>query len=106
MLSHDDFEKIKNRLVGAYNPHKIYLFGSYAWGIPDEESDIDLLIVVDIADENPYVRPYAAYDVLFGMGVAKDVLVYTRQEFEAAIKDSTSLIHKIVQEGRLLYARA
>ncbi len=39
-------EDVKNRLVRAYNPLTIYLFGSYAWGTPTEDSDLDLVIVV------------------------------------------------------------
>jgi len=37
---------ILTRLVRVYHPEMIYLFGSYAWGTPDKESDIDLYIVV------------------------------------------------------------
>lgn len=37
--------RLTERLVAAYNPEKVVLFGSYAYGKPTEESDIDLLIV-------------------------------------------------------------
>ena len=38
-------EKIKNRVVKNFNPYRIILFGSYAYGNPDETSDIDLFII-------------------------------------------------------------
>jgi len=40
-------KKIKNRVVKNFNPDRIILFGSYAYGNPDESSDIDLFIVKD-----------------------------------------------------------
>lgn len=36
---------IADKLKESYNPEKIILFGSYAWGLPDEDSDIDILII-------------------------------------------------------------
>ena len=56
MISPEMIEEVKNRLVSTYNPEKIYLFGSYAWGTPDEESDLDLLVVVKTSDEKSHKR--------------------------------------------------
>lgn len=47
MISTQDISEITERLVRLYNPQAIYLFGSYAWGHPDEDSDLDFLIIVD-----------------------------------------------------------
>lgn len=56
MISKETIEEVKNRLVKTYDPIAIYLFGSYAWGHPDDESDLDLLIVVDKSDEKSHRR--------------------------------------------------
>ena len=40
-------DKICSRLVNAYHPSAIYLFGSHAWGNPHKDSDVDLLVVVN-----------------------------------------------------------
>ena len=106
MITQEVIEEVKNRLVKAYNPVAIYLFGSYAWGSPTEDSDLDLLIVVDDSNEKSYERPLAGYDALFGMNIAKDIIVYTKEEFEAASKNKTTLGFKIKQGGKLIYARA
>ena len=42
--------EITNRLVKEFNPEKIFLFGSHAWGIPNKDSDLDLLIIVSNSD--------------------------------------------------------
>ena len=106
MITKDVIEDVKNRLVKAYNPVAIYLFGSYAWGNPTEDSDLDLVIVVDKSDEKSYKRPLAGYDALFGMNIAKDIIVYTKEEFETASNNKTTLGFKIKKDGKLIYARA
>ena len=93
-------------MVEVYNPVAIYVFGSYAWGIPTEESDLDLLIIVDKSDEKSYKRPVAGYRALRGVRIAKDLIVKTKAEFEASVNDVTTLGYKIKKDGELIYARA
>lgn len=105
MITPEIIEEVKNRLIKVYNPVEIYLFGSYAWGIPDEESDLDLLIVVDESDLPRHKRGKAGYEALWGLCIAKDLLIYTKAEFEKKVEDQTSLACKVHEKGKLLYAR-
>lgn len=45
-------KKMVERLVQEYQPHKLFLFGSYAYGQPDEQSDLDLLVLKDTTGES------------------------------------------------------
>ncbi len=94
------------RLVEEFSPEQILLFGSHAWGTPDEHSDVDLLVVVSESPEPASRRAQRAHRCLGGMGVPKDVLVHTRAEVERALLVPTSLIGEIMEQGRLVYARA
>ena len=106
MIKPETIEEVKNRLIKVYNPVAIYLFGSYAWGQPDEESDLDLVIIVDKADKNPYQRPLLAYDVLMDIDVRNEILVYTKEEFDYRSENIATLDYQIKRRGKLLYARA
>jgi len=107
MVTKEILEDIKNRLVKAYNPVAIYLFGSYAWGTPNEESDLDLLVVVETSNEKSYERPITGYRALRGLElIAKDLIVQTKEEFERRSREITTLEYKIKKDGELLYARA
>lgn len=77
---------IVERLVAAYEPERIYLFGSKARGDQGPDSDFDLLVVVpnDAPDERK--RSLLAYAALRGTGTAADVLVCTRQHFESRLR--------------------
>ena len=106
MINKDVIEEVKNRLVKTYNPIAIYLFGSYAWGTPTEDSDLDLLIVIDKSDEKSYNRTRPGQRALFGLCISKDLVIYTKEEFDHIANDVTTLGHKIKKDGKLIYARA
>jgi len=92
------------RLVAAVNPERIYLFGSMARGDAGPDSDYDLLVVVAASDLPGYRRDQIAYRALCGVGAAKDVLVWTRAEFECRQHLPASLPATVLREGKLLYA--
>ena len=106
MISNELIEEVKNRLVDVYDPLSVYLFGSYAWGRPDEDSDLDLLVVIEKSDKYRPLRAIPGHHVLFGLDIAKDIIVYTREEFDRSTKDPRSFAHKIKNKGKRLYAKA
>ena len=106
MITQEILDDITNRLVKVYDPIAIYLFGSYAWGTPTEDSDLDLLIVVEKSDERPIKRSIEGYKALWGLGISKDIIVYTENEFEKAAQKEMSLSNKIKSMGKVIYARA
>ena len=95
---------IVERLIEAYGPERIYLFGSKARGDYGPDSDFDLLVVV--SDDAPPERQDSdlAYHVLRGTGIAADVPVYTHSYFEARRHLKASLPGTILREGRLIHA--
>ncbi|HZU04751.1 MAG TPA: nucleotidyltransferase domain-containing protein [Chloroflexota bacterium] len=96
--------EIVRRLVAAYQPERIYLFGSVARGEAGPDSDYDLLVVVP--DDAPPARKRSrlAYEALRGTGAAADVLVCTHSYFEARRHLKASLPGTILREGKLLHA--
>jgi predicted nucleotidyltransferase len=96
--------ELLRRLVPAYQPERVYLFGSRARGEAGPDSDYDLLLVV--ADDAPPERRRSrlAYEVLRGTGVAADVLVCTKTWFDRREGLKASLPGTILREGRLLHA--
>lgn len=106
MITPEIIEEVKKRLISVYQPEAIYLFGSYAWGQPDDESDLDLLVVVRESNEKSHKRTIAGRRVLFSLDIPKDLMVYTQDEFNARINDPTSLVHKIKNRGKVIYARS
>jgi len=96
-------EEVANRLAKELHPEGIWLFGSHAWGTPDEGSDLDLFVVVPESNEAPVERMRRAHRCLRGLGIAKDVLVKTRQEFDRLRALPSTLDHLVFHRGRKLY---
>lgn len=94
---------IANRVVEAIHPEKIFLFGSRAWGKPDEASDVDLFVVVADSDLPSYRRAIPIYRALRGIGVAVDVVVQTHEEVEQSRNVRSSLAWRVVTEGKVVY---
>lgn len=92
------------RLRDALAPAAIYLYGSYVYGNPRAHSDLDLLVIVEQSDGTPFERDAAAYRALSGLGVPKDVQVYTRGEFDQRAGLPVSFERTVKTKGRLLYA--
>ena len=44
MISQETIQEAIRRLVKAYDPLEIYMYGKYAWGTPDEDDDLNLCI--------------------------------------------------------------
>jgi predicted nucleotidyltransferase len=96
--------EIVRRLAEAYQPERIYLFGSKARGDAGPDSDYDLMVVVPDDAPSERRRSRLAYEVLWGTGLAADVLVSTRSQFESRTHVVASLPATVLREGRLLHA--
>lgn len=105
MVTKAVIEEVKERLIRTYDPVAIYVFGSYAWGVPTEDSDLDLLIVVDSSSEKSYKRPVAGLHAMRGLDISKDLIVHTKEEFDRLAENVTTLVHKIRKSGELIYVR-
>jgi predicted nucleotidyltransferase len=104
MADERTLSEIVRRLVDALRPDFIYLFGSTARGEADDDSDLDLMVIVPWSDEPGYRRDIAALRSLRGVASAVDVLVWTRDEFDRRLHLRASLPATVVREGRVLYA--
>lgn len=93
-----------DRLVETFRPERIYLFGSRARGDWHADSDYDVMVVVRSSDLPPHRRAQLAYRALYGVGIPKDIVVWTREEFDRYLPVVTSLAATVIREGRLLYA--
>jgi len=107
VLTADDpaLKQMISRFAEAYQPERIYLFGSVARGDAGPDSDYDLLLVMpdDAAPER--LRSRAAYRVSRDLAVARDVLVMTSREYARQLRLRASLASSVSREGRLLYER-
>ena len=103
MISEDKIQEATQRLVETYNPVAIYLFGSYAWGEPNEDSDLDLMVILPDEDKVIFSTFQKGTRALWNIGFSKDILVNNESDFLTWSNHPSTLQHKIRKEGIKLY---
>jgi predicted nucleotidyltransferase len=92
------------RIVQELHPEKIILFGSYAYGAPTPDSDVDLLVVMDSTAPSKD-RSWAVSRLLIPRPFPIDILVRTPQEIRKALEMGDFFIEEIITRGKVLYER-
>ena len=102
----DTIQKILDKLVTGYAPQKVILYGSYAYGKPDRDSDIDLLIIKKTT-ERFIDRWVTVQQILTGThpSIPVETLVLTPQEMEKRLAIGDQFVEEIINKGEVLYAR-
>ncbi len=100
----DRLPEVIQRLVTHLRPEKIILFGSYAYGRPTEQSDLDMLVIVPF--EGSSVRKSAEMRLLLDSEIAIDLLVRTPQQIQQRLKLGDSFYQDILTNGKVLYEAA
>jgi len=92
------------RIVQELHPEKIVLFGSYAYGNPTPDSDVDLLVIMetDLSSSQRYV---AVSRLLDPRPFPVDILVKRPDEMKWALEKGDSFIREIITQGIVLYDR-
>lgn len=92
------------------NPVKIILFGSYAYGLPDNDSDIDILVVTsdNFIPENYNIRMKLTLDVSGLISDIKDkypvdLIVHTIPMHKKFLALGSMFSKEIIQKGKILY---
>lgn len=102
MISQEKINEVVGRIVKNINPEKIILFGSYAYGNPSEDSDLDILIVKEMKIPR-YKRTREVKKHLRGMKIPIDVIVYTKKEIKKWEDTETAFINQAIKQGRVIY---
>ncbi len=94
--------EITKRIVENFHPEKVILFGSYAYGKPTIESDVDLLVIMK-SDERPAKRSSNVISVCCPRHLGMDLIVITPEELEKRLAGFDPFLEEILNKGRVLY---
>ncbi len=98
-------DEIVRRIVTSLRPEKIILFGSYGYGKPTNDSDVDLLVIMETSGR-PADRYLAVSRLLRPRPFPLDILVKTPIEIAQALEKNDFFIREIVTRGQVLYERS
>lgn len=101
----EQLDTITRIILETVDAEKIYLFGSYAYGTPNKDSDFDIYVVIPDGGKKPLEAArdiYTAVPRNFGMPL--DILTAYSSDYQWR-KTEPTLVRKIVREGVLLYEK-
>lgn len=102
MLEYNVISEWAKSLVREFRPSRIILFGSYAHGIPKEDSDVDLLVVMPHRESTVHLA--AKIRLALPADISADVIVRSEETLKERIKMNDYFIRDIVENGTVLYA--
>ncbi|GBU21229.1 hypothetical protein R80B4_01118 [Fibrobacteres bacterium R8-0-B4] len=104
-------EEMTERLK-ALKPYKVVLFGSYARGTATEDSDLDVMVVLDSNERSKNFdefmdrgKPVSAAVRELRKVMPMDLIVYTLAEFEYLRKEKDFFVEEIIENGTVLYEK-
>lgn len=105
VVAESTLDEVTKRLVQQFAPIRIILFGSQARGTADDRSDVDLLVVCPVNGRKRDLM-VAMDRALSGLGIARDVIVLTPEEYERNRQIPGTVARPAALEGRVLYDSA
>ncbi|MCX8010110.1 MAG: nucleotidyltransferase domain-containing protein [Ignavibacteria bacterium] len=103
-ISARTIKEIVERITSNFDVKKVILFGSYANGKPDENSDLDLLIIMN-TNKRPIRQRYEIYRTLTPIHFALDIIVRKEEEIKKRISQGDWFLKEIIESGKILYAK-
>ncbi len=102
MIPMSQIEALSQQIVEQFQPDQIILFGSYAYGVPNSDSDVDLMVVMPFEGHpsGKAAEILNAIDPRFSV----DLLVRTARELENRIVLGDFFLREIVAKGKILYS--
>jgi len=101
MVKLDEIKELSHRIGSEFKAEKVILFGSYAYGTPSPDSDVDLLVVMRFRGKGVW-KSLEILDRLqprFGV----DLLVRTPQQIRQRLKWNDFFIKEIMERGQVIY---
>lgn len=92
--------RFARRIAERFQPDKIILFGSYAYGTPHNESDVDLLVIMPARNA---IDQALKIDLAFEPPFCLDLIVRTPRQIERGFRDDNWFVREIVEKGTVLY---
>ncbi len=104
MISQNKIVQFGRQLATMFHPESIILFGSYAYGSPRSDSDVDILVVMPL-DESPFDKS-VEMRMKLRPGFPLDLLVRTPAKIRERLAMGDDFIRDIMEKGKVLYEAA
>lgn len=99
-----NIQRMLDKLIAGYAPQKVILFGSYAWGDPRPDSDIDLLIIKDTSER--FIDRWSTVRRLLSdptRTIPLETIVLTPHELSKRLSIGDQFLQEVMEKGKVLH---
>jgi predicted nucleotidyltransferase len=101
MISREDIQAFVDQVAARFRPSKVILFGSYAYGEPNEDSDVDLVVVMPYRGPSPKLAARIRLDCPHSFPM--DLLVRSPAEIRRRLKMGDTFLREVTTKGVVLH---
>jgi predicted nucleotidyltransferase len=98
-----EIRRFARQVAERFQPEKIILFGSHAYGTPHADSDVDILVIMPARNQ---IDQACRIDDAFDPPFALDLIVRTPKNLAWRLAEGDSFLHEIMTKGKVLYEKA
>ncbi len=102
MITAAQIQRVSDEIARKFQPERIILFGSYAYGTPTEDSDVDLLVVMPF--EGRKAKKATEIRLAVRAGFAMDLIPITPERLKERLAMNDFFLREITEKGEMLYA--
>lgn len=101
MVEMDKIRHLSDRIARDFRPERIILFGSYAYGTPNDDSDVDLLVILSFQGK-PTRKALEILDKM-NPSISLDLIVRTPEHVKERLSNRDWFMYEIIEKGLTLY---
>ena len=101
MIDAAQIRQVSEEIARRFQPERIILFGSYAYGTPTEDSDVDLLVVMPFEEKT--AKKATEIRLAIRAGFAMDLIPITPERLKHRLEIADFFLREIVEKGKVLY---
>ena len=101
MITPAQIQQVSDEIARRFQPERIILFGSYAYGTPTEDSDVDLLVILPF--EGKGVKKSTEIDLAVHRGFPMDLIAITPDRLQERLDMEDFFLREVVQKGKVVY---
>lgn len=102
-ITEDKIRQVAQKIVKEFQPEKIILFGSCAWGKPGPDSDVDLFVIKETENTRDFARKIDRS--IFPRPFPIDLIVYRPKYVNDKFASGDFFIRNILTKGKVLYEK-
>lgn len=99
----EKIKEVSQKIAKEFKPEKIILFGSWAWGEPSPDSDVDLFVIKEAEDHRQLAREIDNF--VFPRPFPLDLVVCGPKQVEQRRRRGDFFINDVLTKGKVLYAQ-